>query len=118
MLGGTVEVDVQRDTIEVVIAAVGAAATLAAVLVALFANAWREARRRPALDLTADQSEISTYYAIDPDDRSLHELEPITLRLRNERGKDPARDVEIVLSVSGIVEEEASITDTPHRYPK
>jgi hypothetical protein len=73
--------------------AVGALATVVAVLVALFGPSWRERRKRPRLSLTREEAEIN----VDAEATS-----PVELRIRvdNARGKDTAAGVEVFVTVT------------------
>jgi hypothetical protein len=81
--------------------AAAAVGTLAAVVVALYLSTWREHRRRPVLKLALDRNDgfgtgPTGYLGLDSlgDDTP---VDPVYLIVSNERRKNTAHDVEVLL---------------------
>ncbi len=88
-------VSIDRDWTDWVLVAgavVTAAATVGAVLVALFGSQWADRRKRPRLHVRADPAE--QWFPLDG-----AELELMRLRLENEPGRHTAADVEVFVSI-------------------
>jgi hypothetical protein len=71
--------------------AIGALAAAAAVIVALFGPSWRTKRREPQLTLEPENRGLEVPTAV-------VSAYPMRLRLRNERGRDTAQDVEVFVT--------------------
>jgi hypothetical protein len=102
-----------RDTLDYILAistAVAAAGTLLAVLVALYLNVWREARKRPRLNICFDDPERAGGAGFQGNPtgpnavRALPDL-PVRVRVSNEPGRRTAHDVEVLLTASWVGED-------------
>jgi hypothetical protein len=97
---GAVEVEIVRDSGDVIALVVGlitALATAAAVIVALFGPRWAEARRRPRLVLITRRDERRQFSGDML--QSGHPADFPTLLVSNEVGRDSAREVEVFAHV-------------------
>jgi hypothetical protein len=77
-------------------AVVAALGTLAAVLIALYRDTWRAARRRPRLTVSFASENPERYIHIYRDDQGY--LPGFRLNVANAKGRDTAHDVEVLVS--------------------
>lgn len=104
------QIPVAKDTLDYVSAislAIAAVGTLLAVIVALYLNLWREARKRPALSLGFEDPSLACGAGFQGDPqgpaaaRALTHL-PVRIRVLNQKGRRTAQDVEVLLTASWI----------------
>jgi hypothetical protein len=103
-----VHIPLAKDTLDYISAislALAALGTLLAVIIALYLNLWREARRKPVLSLRLDDPRFAGGMGFqgNPEGpaaaRALAHL-PVRIRVSNQKGRRTAEDVEVLLTAS------------------
>lgn len=92
------------DAISLALAAVG---TLLAVIVALYLNLWREAKKRPILSLCFDDPNLAGGAGFQGNPEGAASMkavahQPVRIRISNRRGRRTAQDVEVLLTASWV----------------
>jgi hypothetical protein len=93
------------DVLAAVATMVAAIGTVAAVVVALYLNLWRESRRRPELELSIDEESAAiSIWALSWEESEFDpgyppgQPEVLYLRVSNQSGRTTAQDVEVLLT--------------------